>query len=386
MIYRLALLAITLLTLESSAPPTNAISKLQQEIDSGARSLQFDPKGGYLQSLLKELKIPVDSQVLVYSKTSFQRDLISPERPRAVYFNDDVYVGSVQEAPVLEISVADPVSGPLFYTLDQEQTGRPKFEHRTTECIQCHGTGMLTDGLPGHMMRSVFTDNNGGPILSSGSFVTSDQSPLSERWGGWYFTGSLGKQANMGRGLNAGEGAVHVDTTKYLSPSSDAVALMVLAHQTRVHNYIAELNAVTRMFLASRTTIDEETTNRIHKTIEPAVRAMLFVDEAGLTEPMSGSSGFRVEFEKRGPYDRQGRSLRQFDLTKRLFRYPFSYLIYSDAFDALLPPVKDAIYQRILEVLSGKERAEAFNHLSATDRKAILEILRDTKPDFAREL
>src|SRR4029077_15752740 len=145
-------------------------------------------------------------------------------------------IGSVQEAPVLEISVADPVSGPLFYTLDQEKLEHPKFEQRNTECIQCHGTGMLTDGVPGHMMRSVFTDNDGGPLLARGSYVTTDQSPLNERWGGWYFTGALGRQPNMGHVMNANDSAAHVDTTKYLSPGSDAVALMVLAHQTRTHN------------------------------------------------------------------------------------------------------------------------------------------------------
>ncbi len=340
----------------------------------------------YLRSLLQELKIPIESQVLVFSKTSFQRDLISSERPRAIYFNDDVYVGSVQEAPVLEISVADPVLGPLFYTLDQEKTERPKLESRNTECIQCHGTGMLTDGLPGHMMRSVVTDHDGAPILSSGSYVTTDQSPLSDRWGGWYFTGSLGKQPNMGVNLNARESGNRVDTTRYLSPSSDAVALMVLAHQTRVHNYIAELNAVTRMFLGSKTLSDDEIRNRIDRTIEPLVHAMLFAGEAQLTSPISGSTAFASQFEKRGPYDHQGRSLRQFDLTKRLFRYPCSYLIYSDAFDALSTPVKVRIYQRVIEVLSGRDRTQDFNTLSATDRKAILEILRDTKPDFAREL
>src|SRR4029077_14771720 len=107
--------------LQSSAAPTNAIVRLQEKIDSGAVKVQFDEKDGYLRSLLQELKIPIESQVLVFSKTSFQRDLISPERPRAIYFNDDVYVGSVRDAPVLEISVADPNLGPLFYTLDQEK-------------------------------------------------------------------------------------------------------------------------------------------------------------------------------------------------------------------------------------------------------------------------
>ena len=382
MFLRLALLVVSLSLLESSTPSANAILKLQEKIDSGAVKLQFEEKHGYLQSLLKELSIPVESQVLVYSKTSFQRDLIFPDKPRAVYFNDDVYVGSVQNAPVLEISVADPSVGALFYTLDQEKKDHPVLEPRTTECIQCHGTGMLTDGLPGHMMRSVLTDQNGTALLSTNNFVTTDQSPLRERWGGWYFTGSVGKQPSMGVRLNGSEARATVDTKAYLTGNSDAVALMVLAHQTRFHNRIAEINDVTRMILKANPTVDETVSKRIKGIIEPLVQGMLFAGEAQLVEPISGSTTFAADFEKRGPFDHQGRSLRQFDLKKRLFRYPCSYLIYSDSFNALPDLVKQYVYQRMIEVLSGKDQTADFNNLSATDRKAILEILKETKPDF----
>jgi hypothetical protein len=386
MILRLGLLIITLSALQSSAAPTNAIVRLQEKIDSGAVKVQFDEKNGYLRSLLQELKIPIESQVLVFSKTSFQRDLISPERPRAIYFNDDVYIGSVRDAPVLEISVADPSLGPLFYTLDQEKKERPAFEKRNYECIQCHGTGMLTDGVPGHMMRSVSTDKNGLAILSSNTYVTTDQSPFSERWGGWYFTGSVGKQAVMGVSLNPNEGAGRADTRGYLSGNSDAIALMVLAHQTRVHNRIAEANAVTRTILNANPTLNDVLRNRIKSVIEPLVSDMLFAGEAQLTEPITGSTSFAAQFENRGPYDHQGRSLRQFDLKRRFFRYPCSYLIYSESFDALPALVKQYVYRRMIEVLNGTDHTQDFNHLSAGDRKAILEILTDTKPDFAQEL
>jgi hypothetical protein len=375
MFLRLALLILSLSVLESSTPPTNAILKLQEKIDSGSVKLQFDEKHGYLQSLLKELNVPAESQILVYSKTSFQRDLIFPDKPRAVYFNDDVYIGSVQNAPVLEISVADPAVGPLFYTLDQEKKDRPILESRTTECIQCHGTGMLTDGVPGHMMRSVLTDDKGTALLSRDNFVTTDQSPLNERWGGWYFTGSVGKQPHMGVRLNGSDAHAKVDTKAYLTGNSDAVALMVLAHQTRLHNRISEVNDVTRMLLKAYPAVDETVSKRIKGIIEPLVQGILFAGEAQLTEPISGSTTFAADFEKRGPFDHEGRSLRQFDLKKRLFRYPCSYLIYSDSFEALPALVKQYVYRRMIEVLG-----------SSPDRKAILEILKETKPDFAREL
>ena len=387
MIYRLVVLIAAFSFLQSSTPSSNDILKLQDKINSGTVKLQFDEEHGYLRSLLSELNVPVESQVLVYSKTSFQRDLISPAKPRAVYFNDDVYVGSVQDAPVLEISVADPVKGAQFYTLDQEKKDRPAIEPRTTECIQCHGTGMLTDSLPGHMMRSVTTDKNGMALLASNNYVTTDQSPLNERWGGWYFTGSVGSQPNMGVSLKTAVNAKVVDTRRYLTPDSDAIALMVLAHQTRVHNRIADVNDVTRMILnAYQNKIDDRLKVRINGVIEPLVRDLLFVHEAKLTDPITGTTAFATQFEKRGPYDRQGRSLRQFDLKKRLFRYPCSYLIYSESFDALPDVIKQFVYAGMIEVLKGKESTDDFNHLSAEDRKAILEILQDTKPDFAHQL
>jgi hypothetical protein len=386
MFYKPVLLIMTVAALQSSTPSTNPITGLQEKMDSGAVKLQFDAKNGYLPSLLRELKVPVESQVLVYSKTSFQRDLISPDRPRAVYFNDGVYIGSVQGAPVLEISVADPAMGVQFYTLGQEKKDHPVLEPRTIECIQCHGTGMLTDNLPGHMMRSVNTDNSGNPILTSNNFVTTDQSPLNERWGGWYFTGSVGKQPSMGVSLNASEAGKRVDTSRYLTGYSDAIALMVLAHQTRLHNRIADVNAVTSMILKANDNTNDALKNRLKGIIEPLVRGMLFSGEVKLTEPITGNTAFAAQFEKRGPYDHQGRSLRQFDLKKRLFRYPCSYLIYSDSFDALPATVKQYIYERMIEVLQGKDHSEDFNHLSADDRKAIFEILKDTKADFAHEL
>lgn len=373
---------LSALALGGAPSPKNRIDKLQEKMDSGEVRLEFDLKNGYLRSLLDVLNIPIESQMLVFSKTSFQRDLISPEHPRAVYFNDDTYVGSVPDAPVLEISMADPLSGPVFYTLSQDKSEHPQLERRNTECEQCHGTGMLTDGLPGHMMRSVATDSNGAPLLTSGNFVTSDQSPISERWGGWFFTGSAGKQQNMGTNLNTSELGKAANRTLYLTPHSDIVALMVVAHQTRVHNWIAQVSEVTRMILDVHPSPDGETADRIKRVIEPLVRALLFSGETRLNDAIAGTSGFAAQFEARGPFDRRGRSLRQFDLKTRLFRYPCSYLIYSEAFDAMPALTRQYIYQRMREVLLGQDQTQEFAHLTAADRKAILEILRDTKPDF----
>ncbi|MBI4885488.1 MAG: hypothetical protein HY824_00175 [Acidobacteria bacterium] len=390
--------------------PSDAVARLQRRIDAGTTELQFDAKGGYLDSVLQELKIPVSSQTLVFSKTSGQRELISPARPRALYFHHDVYVGWVQGGRALEIASMDPNLGAVFYTLSQEKTAQPTFQRQTQACLQCHDSPSLTSGVPGLIVKSVYPDKDGEPIVSAGTFVTSDQSPLKERWGGWYVTGTHGTQVHMGNaiaddtqgaphlnlmgGANVTDLSTRIDTQPYLSAHSDIVALMVLEHQSRVHNLITRASYRARMALyfdevrntelrRSAGYLPDSTLGLVRREAEPLVRAMLFVEEAPLTEPVSGTSGFSRDFASQGPRDHKGRSLLDLDLTQRLFRYPCSYLIYSESFDALPVPVKDYVYRRLWDVLSGEDASNGFAHLSRGDRTAIMDILLETKPDFA---
>jgi hypothetical protein len=116
---------------------------------------------------------------------------------------------------------------------------------------------------------------------------------------------------------------------------------------------------------------------------------MLFVDEAPLPSKVEGLSGFTQYFESRGPTDSKGRSFRQFDLTRRMMRFPCSFMIYTEAFDALPASAKSAVYARLWEVLGGKDRDPKYAAISAADRRAIIEILRETKtglPDYFRPL
>jgi len=157
----------------------------------------------------------------------------------------------------------------------------------------------------------------------------------------------------------------------YPAPTSDVVALMVLNHQVQMHNLITRLGYEARL-------------NRpeLPATIESAVRYMLFADEPRLRDRVAGTAPFRAEFEARGPKDSQGRSLRQMDLERRLFRYPCSFLIYSDSFEALPAAAKEPLYKRLWEVLSGQDQSPAYQSLTAADRRAVLEILVETKPSL----
>lgn len=403
----------------ANTQPTDAVAQLQKKIDSGQVTLTFDPKRGYLQSVLQALQVPVDSQGLVFSRTSLQVDFISPWTPRALYFNDDVYVGFVQGGPIMEIASVDPKLGAVFYTLKQQQTAHPQFQRREATCLQCHDSSSTTGGVPGFIMRSVYVDKFGYPIETPDG-TTTDATPWERRWGGWYVTGTHAPQANMGNmmapisvhdvgnkqnylstlTLPTGSEtslAKQLDTSPYPSNGSDIIALLVLAHQTHVHNLITMADYDTRKALYTEQLANMETgattsnggehsaltMMRVRGAAERLVRGLMFAREAPLAGPVKGTSGFEADFARRGPKDRQGRSLRDFDLQTRVFKYPVSYLIYSDQFNALPDLVKDYVYQRMEQILTGQDKSPDFDEFSAADRLAALQILEQTKPDFA---
>jgi hypothetical protein len=405
----------------ATTTPSDAIARLQERIDSGNVNLEFDPAWGYLPAVLDQLKIPRSSQTLVFSKTSLQVLQISPKTPRALYFSDDVYIGAVQGGPILEIAAVDPKLGAIFYTLPQEKhDARPQFQREFFGCLLCHDSA-ATAGVPGFTMLSVLTDPDGTALSGTPTISVNDRTPFSERWGGWFVTGTHGDQRHRGnltapahmdsirdpdafvRRLNVEPGAnrTHLrglfDTGAYLTPGSDLVALMVLAHQTRTHNLMTKASydvqtathddgVFQKTLGLSQQGYSDITKVRIQTAVEPLVRGMLFVWEAALSSKVAGTTAFADEFTKRGPRDSQGRSLRDLDLTKRLFRYPLSYLIHSDAFNALPRPAKEQFYSRLDAILSGEDSNRDFAHLSKADRQAIQEILGDTKPEYVQFL
>jgi hypothetical protein len=396
-----------------TAPVHDRIATLQQKLRDGKLKPEFRDRHGYLESILKALDVPVSSQVLVFSKTSFQAPRISPRLARSLYFTDDVYVGWVPGGDVLELASFDPTQGVIFYTMDQESGPKPRIDRRD-ECLQCHASGG-TLGVSGVVVRSVFVERSGMPLFQAGGFVTDHRSPLSQRWGGWYVTGTHGSAQHMGnvfaedrdhpdqldreKGANVTDLKGRIDTGNYLTDSSDIVALMTLEHQTRMTNLITRVGWETRMALHDQQAMNkalrepadqmsDSTRRRIENASDALVKYLLFADEAPLEAPVKGTSTFAKEFEARGPRDKRGRSLRDYDLTRRMFRYPCSYLIYSAAFDALPAPARDRIYHRIWDVVSGADQTPVYAKLTAADRQAVREILVETKrdlPDYWRQ-
>jgi hypothetical protein len=349
---------------------------------------------GYLRALLDALAVPVESQMLVFSKTGVQQAHTSPANPRALFFNDSVAIGYFRGAPLLEIASHDPHQGVIFYTLAQSRAERPTLQRRD-QCLSCHVSRSSLD-IPGMLVRSNFTEPDGSLLPHLGSHIIDHRSPFDERWGGWYVTGTHGSMRHLGNAvvldparpdaasamvtrdtLNLPSVARHFDTRSYLSPYSDIVALMVFEHQMHMINLITRVGWEVRVAAADGRTADP-TTGVLHDAIDELVDYLLFVDEAPLTAKVEGSSGFAARFAEQGPRDRKGRSLRQLDLNTRLMRYPCSYMIHSAAFDSLPASAKDAIYRRTWRILSGEDKDARYARLSPADRRAVIEILRDT--------
>jgi hypothetical protein len=334
------ILALTFLTalLAFSEDPVAALS---HRMERGEVQLPFASPYGFLPALLKALHVPVESQISVFSKTSIQSLRIEPANPRVLYFNDSVAVGWVQGG-FIELAAQDPGNGIHYYALSQFP-GEKLIPRQ--DCLRCHTVGAT-------QFRSVEAGLGG---VASNEIDADSRTPFTELWGGWYVTGKT-PAGHLGNTLivDSEKRAIApvLNSKVALTTTSDPVALLVFGHQMRVMNLLA----------------DPEKSNEL-------ADALLFADEAPLPGPVQGDSGFAEKFTAQGPRDHLGRSLREFDLKTHLMRFRCSYMIYSDAFDALPPATKDVVYRRMSAVLiSGK--------FTASERDAIIGILRDTKKDL----
>jgi len=376
-----------------SRPVRDPISRLNLALADGSVTLTHDGEQGYLGSVLDALKVPRDSQMLVFSKSGVQGDLTGPRNPRALLFNDAVVVSYVRGAPLLELTAHDPEQGVIFYTLPQ-QPGRPVIFTRRGACLTCH-VSYSTAEVPGLLTRSMATAADGQVLPQLGNFDVDQRTPLAQRWGGWFVTGTHGGMTHLGNAtasladaagpaigpqtLNQRTLEGKTDLSGYPSAHSDIVALLVFQHETRMVNLLTRLNWEARVAEADD---GQAASGRdaVTAIVDELVDYALFVGEAPLTARVEGTSSFMRTFPAAGPRDARGRSLRDLDLTTRLMRYPCSYMLYVEAFDSLPAGARAAVYGRLWGILSGAVTGPRYAHLSAGDRRAIIEILRETKP------
>jgi hypothetical protein len=395
----------------SATQAKDATQIIEAKLASGQLKLPDNDKAA-VKVLLRELKIPIESQVIVFSKTSLQRGLISPKHPRVIYFNDDCYIGWVPGG-LMEVASFDPQLGPVFYTLDPRPIAHPELPRfkRDNDCLSCHG-GSFVRGIPGVFVRSVNTDANGDPLLQFGSKVVDHTTPFSKRWGGWYVTGKHGDSTHQGNAfalnkereliVDHSKGSNITDLSRFFPTStlptntSDIVALLVLEHQTAMHNALTRAAYNTRRMLAYQQNLQTDLKEKV--TGEPSYESvkrvfdsaaqdvvdhLLYKDEAALPEDgVQGTSGFQEVYERHGIRTRDGRSLRDLRLDRYLFKHRCSHLIYSQQFLALPQPLKQRIYTRLSKALDAENPDTRYDYLSRQERINITEILRETHPEL----
>jgi hypothetical protein len=412
--------------IQYSGPAThNRIWRLQQGLNSGAIKLEWEPQWGYLRSVLKALEIDVSSQTLVFSKTSLQTTRISEQTPRAIYYNEDTYVGYVQNSTLLEFTAVDADVGVVFFGMQNVQTQPPVMEREGGRCLTCHDTySMMGGGVPRVLAMSSPVDVPEDTRMYTSASDVDDRTPISKRWGGWYVSGwylpgkngpvdhfgNLPLRLETSREVdnrqltalkptrdNRGNLKGYFDTDTYLSDKSDVAALLVLEHQTYIQNLISRVNFKVRTIMSRDAekaveaprdweSVNSKDTAAVKSIIEPLVRALFMTEQVTLDGEVVSNSGYREWFPKVGPHDSRGRSLRDLQLDKRLFRYPLSYMIYTESFEALPPYVRDYVYSRIAEVLQGRDTTGLGQKLSEADRTAISQILAETRPGYAKLL
>lgn len=403
----------------SASESKDPVALLKNRIDRGEVVLRKEKDFGYLRDVLRELNVPPESQVLVFSKTSFQIHKISPTNPRAIYFNDSVYVGYVPGSDTIELAANDPSLGAVFYTLDggdgdpsidegaaeadgiapsNQSVSATELEKRNAaqsvklvrdrgQCLSCHATSR-TENVPGYLVRSVYPDRSGRPRTGSSSYATDYRSPFAQRWGGWYVTGTHGNLRHMGNafaidredpqkldteaGANLTKLPERVRQGIHLVPQSDLVALMVLEHQVRIHNLITKANYEARQATALDATMNqalgrapdyrsESTQRRINSAANALADGLFFRNEPLLESEVSGNSRFAELFSSLQPRSEQSESLRDLDLKARLFRYPLSYMIYTPEFRELPHEILTLVRSQLREELNAND-AQQSNH------------------------
>lgn len=399
----------------SATAPQDAIAALLHRIQAGTSRPPTNSVLDTVHWLLRELQVPETSQILVFSQTSFQNDRIRPSHPRALYFNDDTYVGWVPGG-LMELAPMDPRLGPTFYSFDPSgpvgNSDRSAVHfRRDADCLRCHGT--FVRDIPSVFARSVIVDPEGRPTGTLGGKLVDMTTPLSDRWGGWYVTGTHGAERHRGnlvpadgldlspaerdRGANVTNLASLVNLSDYLAPGSDLAALLVFEHQLTVHNALTRAGHHVRRMLhyqqgvqlglgekASDEPVYESAKRAVASSAQDLLDALLSLDEAPLPEGgVRGGTAFRGTYEAMGPRTREGRSLHQLDLQTHLYQYRCSPLIYSASFAALPGSLKTSVFRRLKTVLNSLEADTRYTHLRPAERRMLRDILRETLPAYA---
>jgi hypothetical protein len=370
-------------------PLSDPFTKFIAEVESGRVKLDGGGELPYLRSLLKALNIPETSQMLVFSNTSLQLGLISPRNPRALYFNDDVYVGYIPGGKI-EIVSLDPAVGGIFYIFNIPKDGGAFRAERSDRCMNCHAREE-TFYVPGLFVKSVVPIPSGGSLQAFRQKQSGHAIPFAERFGGWYVTGKHGIAEHWGNALgkNSPEGVLQklplepgklFDYGRYAVATSDILPQLLHEHQVGFVNRAVEVAYKTREILhKSGGKLTPEDVALLDERAKALVRYILFADETPLPG-VEGAPAFRADFAK-GGIAVGGASLREFDLKTRMFKYRCSYMVHSGVFAGLPSEAKQRVYRQLAIALNEAKPEPAFAYIPTPEKRAIRAILRQTMKD-----
>ncbi len=380
----------------SDTMATDRLAGLVKKLEE--RKAEGQPGQGLkaLEFILEYLNVPKESQVLVFSKTSLQISRITPQNPRSLFFSENAYVGYVPGGAV-EVIAHDAVLGPVFYLVEPDKDGAMRIERDTNRCLSCHATAR-TENVPGMLIRSVYAEEEGHPILQLGTHDVAHETPLADRWGGWFVTGKT-SLPHLGNRVFKEDSdltpssipiksvAGMVDVKNYLRPTSDVVSLLVLEHQVKMHNLLnaAAMNYRRSVYFMKILNPDADPAQGSAGDVADSgakdiVNYLFFKDETDLGDGVEGDPGFQKAFMKRFPKSKDGESLAEFRLYGRIFKNRCSYMVYSEAFKGMPDALKKKVITRMKRVIAGEE--EGFEYLKASERKRIDMILGETLADW----
>lgn len=369
-------------------PLTDRFTRFKAELEAGKVKLDTTGEKPFLQSLLTALEIPHSSQMLVFSTTSLQLRFISPRNPRALFFNEDVYIGYIPGARI-EIVSLDPALGGIFYIFDIPRGDALPRVERSERCMNCHAREE-TGNVPSLTVKSVLPGPSGGSLVAYRQGLSGHGIPFKDRFGGWYLTGAENfteHWANtMGRYVEGKLQRIPVepgrlfDYGRYLTATSDVLPQLLHEHQIGFANRVIAATYRTRTLLAeSGGKLTAGQGAELDQKARELVRYILFADEVPLPAGgVAGDAAFKADFAKSRRTVPSGASLKDFDLKTRLFRFRCSYMIYSEVFGGLPPEMRQRVDRVLAGALNEAQPDKDFAYLPVQEKRAIRFILKAT--------
>lgn len=374
--------------------PKDRVSRWMTNLTAGRVELDYSGEKAFVASVLKSLDIPASSQMLLFSTTSLQLSLISPRSPRALYFNDDIYLGYVLGGKIEIVSI-DPDLGGVFYIFDIPRNGQPPRPDRATRCMNCHARED-TGYVPGLVAKSVIPGPTGGSLESFRQEQSGHGIPFNQRFGGWYLTGTGDYTNHLANfyGQSTPQGILRrpivpgttFNYDRYLMPSSDILPQLLHEHQIGFVNRAIEASYRTRTCLfEGGGKLTPAHTAMLDQQARSLTRYLLFADEAPLPKGgVAGDAEFKRDFTSVRRLGPGGASLKDFDLRTRLFQHRCSYMIYSLAFQGLPPELKQRVFARLAEALNTTKPDAEYAYLPAAEKQTLRGILKATLPELPK--